>query len=295
MFRISICFLVILGLALQNGQAYSVSFGSDSERPIPEFSREENRITARLIPRGKSSPVQIHFASTVGRLDQVNGLAFKDYDRPEVDWKNFKSDLFEIKASGIPQGGKTELVIYSDFFSSSTQFFIFNSFAKPNWIKPQSTASQKENRIFEIRLEIQDGGLLDSDGKSDGTIIAIGGPRDSFWGYAIGTLFIRFFGIFIVLGVLMAGMMISGLIFQRIQQSHSKKDTVKTAPPHPEIPSPVSPEIAAVAALALYLETAGKHPTAMLDVDSVTFNSWSRSGRLRIMNDRISIFRLNKK
>ncbi|MEW5908639.1 MAG: hypothetical protein AB1659_02435, partial [Thermodesulfobacteriota bacterium] len=219
MLRISLYLMIIFGLVFQSLPVHAVSLGSDSEKPRPEFSRQEDQTTAKLIPRGKSTSIQIYFKASSAHLDEVTGLAFKDYERPDVDWKNFKSDLFQIKLSGVPQGGKTEIIISSDFFTSSTQFFMFNSGATPNWIKPKPTVVQRENRIFEIHLDVQDGGIMDSDGKSDGNILIIGGPRDSFWGYAIGTLFIRFFGIFIVLGVLMTGMMISGLVFQWIQKT----------------------------------------------------------------------------
>ena len=80
---------------------------------------------------------------------------------------------------------------------------------------------------------MQDGGNLDADGAADGQIRLVGGPRDSFWGYALGTLFIRFFGIFFVLSLLMIGMFASGWIFTLLDRIRGCKavDPAAAAPP----------------------------------------------------------------
>lgn len=60
------------------------------------------------------------------------------------------------------------------------------------------------------------------------------------WGYAFSTLIIRFFGIFIVLGILQVIMQISGRIFAHID---AKKDMEKV----------LTQEETAAVAMALYL------------------------------------------
>ncbi len=88
-----------------------------------------------------------------------------------------------------------------------------------------------EGKIRELRIAVTDGGSLDADGAVNGSVALIGGPRDSFWGYALGTLFIRFFGIFIVLSILMAGMMVSGFVFDKLDKAKVKQ--TDRSPDHP--------------------------------------------------------------
>ncbi|MEW5909955.1 MAG: hypothetical protein AB1659_09170, partial [Thermodesulfobacteriota bacterium] len=84
--------------------------------------------------------------------------------------------------------------------------------------------------------------------------------------------------------------------FQWIQKTDSHKEVEKSSPiPVSAVCTPVSPEMAAAVALALHLETTGRRPAAFLNLDPGISSSWARSGRLRMMNDRISIFHLNKK
>jgi hypothetical protein len=87
------------------------------------------------------------------------------------------------------------------------------------------------DRVYQLTVALRDGGPLDADGEANGVILAVSAPRDSFWGYAIGTLFIRFFGVFIVLGVLQLGMLISGGIFKRIQARPPQPAVEPHAPP----------------------------------------------------------------
>ena len=141
-----------------------------------------------------------------------------------MDIKNFKSAVFEIAIRDVARGGTATVAIRSDFFSLSTAFYVFNPKRAEPWIRD----AQKENRVLEQRVrelvvQVQDGGDLDADGAADGQIRLVGGPRDSFWGYALGTLFIRFFGIFFVLSLLMIGMFASGWIFTLLDRIRGGK------------------------------------------------------------------------
>ena len=198
-----------------DGHATGLFSGADVEKPKPEFTREGDRISAKFIPRAKSTSVTVDFQVTAGgTIDGVKGIDFFTIDRPEVDIKNFKSAAFEIDIRDVAPGGTATVAVRSDFFSMSTAFFVFN----PNLAAPWIRDAQKGNKIVaprvrELVIEVKDGGDRDADGVADGRIRLVGGPRDSFWGYALGTLFIRFFGIFFVLSMLMIGMFASGWVF----------------------------------------------------------------------------------
>ncbi len=216
------------------------SFG-DVEKPNPEFTQTGGRTIAKFIPRAKSTSVTVEFEVTEGgSLAGVKGIDFAMVDRPEVDVKNFKSAVFEIAIRDVIRGGTATAAIRSDFFSLSTAYYVFN----PKRVEPWIRDAQKENRLLEQRVrelvvQVQDGGDLDADGEADGQIRLVGGPRDSFWGYALGTLFIRFFGIFFVLSLLMIGMFASGWIFtllDRIRGGRGSAGEEKKAPAAAEPP-----------------------------------------------------------
>ncbi len=78
-----------------------------------------------------------------------------------------------------------------------------------------------------------DGGELDSDGIVDGRIQIIGGPKDYFWSYAIGTLVVRLFGIFLVLSMLMIGMLAAGQVFIAIAKRHTRLAAPSSKPSQP--------------------------------------------------------------
>lgn len=210
------------------------SFG-DVEKPNPEFAQHGDRITAKFIPRARSTSVTVEFqVSEGGTLAGVKGVDFAAVDRPEVDVKNFKSAVFEIAIRDVARSGTATVTIRSDFFSLSTAFFVFN----PKRVEPWIRDAQKENRILEQRVrelvvQVQDGGDLDADGAADGQIRLVGGPRDSFWGYALGTLFIRFFGIFFVLSLLMIGMFASGWIFTLPDRIRGARPSIRQQPRRP--------------------------------------------------------------
>ena len=282
------------------------SFG-DVEKPNPEFIQSGNRIVAKLIPRAKSTSVTVEFEVTEGgTLAGVKGIEFAAVDRPEVDVKNFKSAAFEIAIRDVVQGGTATVAIRSDFFSLSTAFFVFN----PKRLEPWIRDAQKENRLLEQRVrelvvQVQDGGDLDADGAADGQIRLVGGPRDSFWGYALGTLFIRFFGIFFVLSLLMIGMFTSGWIFTlfdrirggKVSAGEEKKAPAAAASPVESAsvgglgrPTAVPDTVVAAIGAALYLrDTASRMGASPAPPDSST--AWIMQGRQRIMQDRLAAFR----
>jgi hypothetical protein len=277
----------------------------DMEKPRPEFSRRGEVIEAKLIPRAKNTSVLIGFqVAGNGRLEEVKGVDFYTVDRPEVNVKNFKSAAFEIRISNVEPGKDVKAAISSDFFSASTAFYVFNPKREKPWMDSQALNLPRPERVRELLVTARDGGAFDADGAADGSVVLIGGPRDSFWGYALGTLFIRFFGIFIVLSVLMIGMILSGLIF-RSQGSPkiSGKDDVKEkigpgAVESPEHLSGASEEEVAAIAAALHLQYRhSRASTAAGSVSSSTYDGlWAGEGRKRIMNDRFIVFnRLNRK
>ncbi len=289
--------MVFLGWCATGHATGLFSFG-DVEKPIPTFTSSGDRIVAKFIPRAKSTSVTVEFQVTDGgTLAAVKGIDFADVDRPEVDVKNFKSAAFEIDIRDVTRGGMATVAMRSDFFSLSTTFYVFNPKQAAPWIKD----AQEENRalaqrVRELVVQVQDGGTLDADGAADGQITMIGGPRDSFWGYALGTLFIRFFGIFFVLSLLMIGMIASGLIFKRLDR---RQDSTPGPDPQPAlrpatedvVASGQVPEvIAAAIAAALYLRDVS--PADHSAVPSVQPGMvWTQAGRQRIMHDRLVVFR----
>lgn len=266
----------------------------DTEKPKPEFTRNNDVISAKLIPRAKSNSVTINFAAiSGGKLTAVKGVDFFDIDRPEVDVKNFKSAAFEIRVDKVAKGGEAKVSISSDFISSSTAFYIFNPKLPQPWIKDKFVnLPAKEPRVRDLQVTVKDGGPLDADGAADGKITLIGGPRDSFWGYALGTLFIRFFGIFIVLGVLMVGMMVSGYFFRHQDRRDPKKPAGKTAAgPAKQLSSEATDEEAAAIALALHLHFNSRRTLPIAENGSAPAGGgWAEEGRTRIMSDRLMVF-----
>ena len=279
------------------------SFG-DVEKPTPDFSGEGDRIVAKLVPRAKSTSVLIEFqVIDGGKLEAVKGVDFASVDRPEVDVKNFKSAVFAIEIGQVANGGSAALAIRSDFFTLSTAFYVFNPKRASAWIEDAQTENRAlPQRARELVVAVKDGGDFDADGRADGHILLIGGPRDSFWGYALGTLFIRFFGIFIVLSLLMVGMIASGRIFKALDRfgrlkSAGPKDGVRTetAPPRVAQPSYEAPgrqaavpaEVAAVIAATLYLR---EHASPVERTEATAAEpsmDWALEGRRRIMSERL--------
>jgi len=273
--------------------SWAFKIGPDIEKPKPEFTRSGDQITAKLIPRAKSTSVEIRFQAKGGKLVGVSAYDWETAERPEVNVKNFKSSLFEVQIDNIPPGGEASISIISDFFISSTRFFIFNPNLPAPWISDAPVENiSLGNRVQELVIPVKDGSPLDADGAANGRITVIGGPRDSFWGYAYGTLFIRFFGIFIVLLVLMIGMLVSGKVFQLISSKGKKSETALGAATAPAgmgaVESAGQPSVETVLAIstALHLHFASLQPSQRVCIFAPEACAWTQQGRERMMNAR---------
>ena len=280
------------------GPSHAFLLSADTEKPSPEFTREGEIISAKLIPRAKSSSAVIRFQAQGGRLAEVSAVDFSSAARPEVDVKDFKSALFGISVEDVPKGGNVRVSVTSDFFSSATQFFVFNERLEKPWLKDVSRNIGHPNRVQELVVEATDGGPLDSDGAEDGRITLVGGPRDSFWGYALGTLAIRFFGIFIVLSFLMIGILISGRVFRtleaRAEAAKAKALSTQGAKAADLLEEPASGDetsgkVAAAIAMALHLHRGAGRMAGMATAPAAA-SSWTMSGRSRIMDERSLMF-----
>jgi Na+-transporting methylmalonyl-CoA/oxaloacetate decarboxylase gamma subunit len=280
--------LALMLIALTPRTAVWAAFGEDLEKPKPEFTRKGNVITAKLIPRAKSTSVSIHFQVSGGRLINVEGMDFKEAARPGVDNKDFKSELFVIKIDKVSPGAEAKVSITSDFFTSSTEFWVFNPQSKGPWANADAQNISLPDMVQTLTVSVKDGGPFDSDGAADGRITFVGGPKDSFWGYALGTLFIRFFGIFLVLSILMLGMIISGRVFQMLDKKKAKEILSQPKAPTPDIQPAefVEPELAAAVCAALHLHFSSHRPMTAPHFIKPEISPWVRQGRERIMNAR---------
>jgi hypothetical protein len=293
----------LLLLAISPAFGWAFKIGPDVEKPKPEFTRSGEQITAKLIPRAKSTSVEIRFQVKGGKLVGVSAYDWEQAERPEVDVKNFKSSLFEIQIDNVPPGGEASVSIISDFFISSTRFFVFNPSLPSPWIMDAPVKNiSLGNRVQELTVPVKDGGPLDADGAVNGRITVIGGPRDSFWGYALGTLFIRFFGIFIVLTVLMIGMLVSGKVFQRILSKDKKSaaalgdttapagtgtaESAATAAPRADTADQPSVETVLAISTALHLHFESLQPAQRVCIFAPEACAWTQQGRQRMMNAR---------
>jgi Na+-transporting methylmalonyl-CoA/oxaloacetate decarboxylase gamma subunit len=292
--------LALIMIALAPRTSVWAAFGEDLEKPKPEFTREKDVITAKLIPRAKSTNVSIQFQVSGGRLINVDGMDFQEAVRPGVDNKDFKSELFVIKIDKVSPGGEVKVSITSDFFSSSTEYWVFNPKSKIPWMNADAQNISLPDLVQKLTVSIKDGGPFDSDGAVDGRITLLGGPKDSFWGYALGTLFIRFFGIFLVLSILMIGMIISGRVFQMLDKKKARREKkIQLVPetPTPDIQSSedIEPELAAAVCAALHLHFSKRQPAQRSYFIHSEMSPWLRQGRERIMNARsIHINRSNR-
>lgn len=306
------------------------AFGEDLEKPQPLFSRAASDWDARLIPRGKSTSVLIRFQSNAATITTVETAEFPDDQQPDLDIKDFRSGFFKVNLKAEKPGGEAGLILSSDCFTTSTQLWGGDPKKKDSWKDLMGTVERLPDRVKTLGISVRDGGPLDTDGAADGRIELIVAPRDSFWGYAIGTLFIRFFGVFIVLGVLMIGMQLSGLIFRHIEsrnppnendlaQGTSSNQPAAVSEPiapaaHMETTAvqAASPEVAVAIALALHLRAgevaaaitlalhlhAGseQHPAGRITAPSASrpretrTSAWVLSGRSKLMADRLRPF-----
>lgn len=280
------------------------TFGEDQEKPQPEFTRKEKTITAKLLPRAKSTSVLIDFEVSGAELINVQGMDFEKADRPEVNHKDFKSALFVIEIGSLAPGAEAKVSVTSDFFIRSTQFWIFNQKLETPWMDSSAQNLDRPDRVQELVIKVKDGGPFDSDMNENGRIILMGGPKDSFWGYALGTLFIRYFGIFIVLSILMLGMIFSGKLFQYLEDKKAK--TVSKPPPQnllqvekaetPDIvDNGINPEMAMAVAVALHLHLGGLRLTDPMYGSPLQPSAWAQQGRVLIMGERLLMYNRHKR
>ncbi|MGD9825512.1 OadG family protein [Desulfobacter sp.] len=311
-----LCVLILLGFT-----PALAAFGEDVEKPKPVFTRDGDAVTAKLLPRGKSTSVTVRFAADSGRVADVQAVDFASVKDDGIDRKDFRCDLFSVLLENISPGDEVTLTAGSDFFSSSTRFFLYNSGASPAWTDTGANQKAYPDRVRELAFTIRDGGPYDTDGAADGKILLICGPCDSFWGYAIGTLFIRFFGVFLVLGVLMFGMIVCGKIFESAYKRKAAKVEETKLQPTVSAPRPVSaasemepemvaavamrsgnaryqcirtemePEMVAAVAMALHLEMSGPVSIKSELGAEDNQNAWSLYGRQKIMSDRMQAFK----
>jgi hypothetical protein len=280
---------LLCGLAITSAGWAAV--GDDLEKPRPEFTRHEERMAAKLIPRGKSASVLIEFQVSGGRLFGIEGMGFDPAGQKGMDAKDFRSDLFAVTAGGISPGGEVKLSLSSNYFTQATELWVLNRASQPPWLAAPAEIIERPNRVQELVVAVKDGGPLDSDGTVNGEIVLVVGPRDSFWGYALGTLLIRFFGVFLVLGVLQAGMLMAGQVFQALDR---RKEAPRTAAARravaeepAEVLEAVEPEAATAIGVALHLHLAALRASAALSLEPSDASSWARQGRTQIMRDRL--------
>ena len=281
------------------------SFGEDTGQDTQiTFENEEQTITATLIPRAKSTRVKISFGTANGQLVNVKAFPFKSAAHSDVDHKDFKSGLFAVKLTQLPPNTDIAISVASDFFSKSTEYWVFTPSPKKKWHKGDAANIARGQRVRELTIKLQDGGPLDADGAVNGSVTVIGGPKDSFWGYALGTLFIRFFGIFLVLSILMLGMFASGKFFQymesrKVQPSASHDDRSKAAvkidrssaavdEPAPAANGLAPEEVAAIAA-AVNLHLNQGPATISLNLKAPPAAAWAQQGRALLMATRANL------
>jgi Na+-transporting methylmalonyl-CoA/oxaloacetate decarboxylase gamma subunit len=287
--------LIILIVGLTAAVPAWAVFGEDLEKPKPEFSQQGDSVSAKLIPRGKSTSILIDIQVSGGRLIDVTGVAFEAVQDDSVDSKDFRSALFRVQADGISPGGEITVGLKSAYFTAATELWVFNPKQAPAWMNAQAQNLERGERVQELVVPVQDGGPFDSDGAADGRVALIAGPKDTFWGYALGTLFIRFFGIFLVLGLLMAGMIAVGRLFQRLERrNRSPKIPAPVSEPETDGssagPATVDPDMAAAVAMALHLHLSALRAASDMSLEPADASSWARQGRSQIMRDRLSAF-----
>jgi len=286
--------------AFPTGRTWA-AFGEDLEKPKPEFNQEGQDWIARLIPRGKSTSIQIRFHVQGGALKSVTEQEFAAGQQPHVDLKDFRSGFFAVLVDVGAPGAEARLSLSTPYFTSATQLWRGKPEDPRSWIEAQATNLSLAERVNELTITLRDGGPLDTDGQADSRIIAVVAPHDSFWGYALGTLFIRFFGVFIVLGVLLLGMLVSGKIFQtfeaRAQRSSGESLQTAALAAAELAPTPtVTPEAVAAIALAIHLNSAPVHAQAPTHAHPKPTSVWALFGRGKLMGDRMPVFdRIQKK
>ena len=145
----------------------------------------------------------------------------------------------------------------SNYFTQATELWVLNRTRQIPWMNANAVHIEQPDRVQELVVTVKDGGPFDSDGAVNGEITLVAGPKDSFWGYALGTLLIRFFGIFLMLSVLMLGMILAGLVFQRLGRRAQASKAAPALPPDAEdleeVAEAIAPETATAIGVALHL------------------------------------------
>ncbi len=297
--RTFVAVLLILGLmsmTLSTTSAWAAD-GDDADVSRPDFSREGGSIIASLIPQGKNTKIDIRFTVSPGTLSSVEGMDVDETASDEIDKKDFRSALFVIEVKGLSPGGEAKISAASNYFTSATEYWVFRSAGSPEWSNSMAENIALPDGANELVVHVTDGGPMDSDGLVNGSIRMVGGPRDSFWGYALGTLFIRFFGIFLMLLILMVGLMLSSRIFSYFEGKKKNKPYLPlTEEPEKnlteesdETPAPVSPETAAAIGLAWHLHLKGQNRSSSPIMETEA-SEWIIHGRALSLNSRQGIF-----
>ncbi len=293
------CCALILPMVFQNPSLAAI--GEDMEKPAPEFTRSEKSITAKLIPRAKSTSVLIDFTTAQGQLLDVKGIDFETIQTPELDIKEYKSSFFDASVE-VSTGSEADIGISSPFFTISTEYWVYNTRKPVKWFNSGSKAAQGNDGSVQFTIRVKDGGDMDADGTANGRIQFIGGPKDYFWSYALGTLIVRFFGIFLVLSMLMIGMMVVGQFFVMLDNKRKKPTPPEGRPAAPqpsapstsiqteEQPSGPDPDMVAAIATALHLHLTPKTQRDSTDANKVGSNAWVQYGRVEIQNTRTQTF-----
>lgn len=287
--------MIAFGLVFICHQIGWASTVQQSAVQAPVFTHNGQKVVASLVPRAKSTSVQIAFGVEGGRLAAVEAKPFEEAARPVVDKKDFKSGLFVIQVVNLSKGSSAAIAVASDFFSTSTEYWIFNAHRAAPWAKARILNQTLDSRVRELTITATDGGPLDSDNTADGRITLVGGPKDSFWGYALGTLLIRFFGVFLVLSILMIGMLCSGKIFEKIEarKTHAQRQERKSDPG--QIPpmdhrakegNPPDTESVAALSAALRLHFFQVRSPAPVALKTSGATAWIHQGRQRAMGSR---------
>jgi hypothetical protein len=295
-------FILVLAFPLFIQSQSLAAIGEDTEKPVPEFTRAGETITAKLIPRAKSTSVLIDFETAQGKLTDVKGIEFETLRTPELDIKEFKSSFFDVNVD-LPPGSEAEITISSSFFTVSTEYWLYNSKKPAKCFNSGVKTDKGSDNVNQFVFRVTDGGEFDSDGVANGRIQLIGGPKDSFWSYALGTLVVRFFGVFLVLSALMIGMLSAGQLFIALEKRRGR-----LAPPPYQAPKPApalravpikgpdahpsapDPDTVAAIATALHLHLVPKTSRDAVDGKRADQNSWVQYGRVEIQNTRIQTF-----
>jgi len=305
MYRISkglvLAFLFCLVMMLPSLAEAKAPLIEDTEKPQPQFTRKDDIVTAKLIPRGRSTSVVIDFAVSGGKLQSVEGMDFEEAETPQVDKKDFRSGLFVGRIGGIAPGAEVEVSMACDYFTGSTEFWVYNPKSSEVWTNVKGENEDLPNRVNKVSVKVKDGGPLDADGSANGEILLMFGPKDSFWGYAIGTLFIRFWGVFMVLALLQIGMNLSGMIFRTIESRAARKKTdleallTNAAVPEKAAQPLTDSGIAAAIAMALHLHFSHELPGKRMDLSFPKISAWSHQGRTHLMRSRFSVLDRGKR